>query len=101
MYVHVKYCNHLQSIAISKYILQYYCNIYLDIAIFLKSTSKMDCGFLQYIADQNIRLQYIATFLQYIAAAKIWFQYIAKRSQSRTRIVMRTPIKSFILLHLQ
>ena len=67
MYVHVQYCNHLQSIAIFKYILQYYCNISLNIAIFLQSMSKMDCRFLQYIADQNIRLQYIATCLQYIA----------------------------------
>ena len=73
MYVHVQYCNHLQSIAIFKYILQYCCNTSLNIAIFLQSaiylqsTSKMDCGFLQYIADRNIRLQYIATRLQYIA----------------------------------
>ena len=79
MYIHIQYCNHLQSIAIFKYILQYYCNISLNIAIFLQSTSKIDCGVLQYIADQNIRLQYIATFLQYIAVAQIRLQYISKK----------------------
>ena len=79
MYVHVQYCNHLQSIAIIKYTLQYYCNISLNIAIFLQSTSKMECGFWQYIPDRNIRLQYIATFLQYIANGYFDLQYIAKK----------------------